>query len=61
MTWHDSIVIYQFAKGIENWKSFYKNHHKYHKVGTVKHKSIDPSSPIPASCEEAIPQKPKKQ
>ncbi|KAG2179859.1 hypothetical protein INT43_003645, partial [Umbelopsis isabellina] len=48
-------------KGIENWKNFYKNHHKYHKVGTVKHKPIDPNTPIPASCEEAVPQKPKKQ
>ncbi|KAH8556765.1 cytochrome b5-like heme/steroid binding domain-containing protein, partial [Umbelopsis sp. PMI_123] len=48
-------------KSIENWKRFYENHHNYFKVGTVKHVPIDPKSPIPAPCDKAMPQKPKKE
>ncbi|KAI9286163.1 cytochrome b5-like heme/steroid binding domain-containing protein [Umbelopsis sp. AD052] len=48
-------------KSIEHWKKFYDNHHNYFKIGTVKHVPIDPKSPIPASCDKAMPQKPKRQ
>ncbi|KAI8575024.1 hypothetical protein K450DRAFT_263724 [Umbelopsis ramanniana AG] len=48
-------------KSIEHWKTFYNNHHNYFKIGTVKHVPIDPKSPIPASCDKAMPQKPKRQ
>ncbi|GAA5937264.1 hypothetical protein JCM1841_007025 [Sporobolomyces salmonicolor] len=39
-------------KTLNNWKSFYAKHPKYHKVGTVIHRPIDPSSPIPAPCNQ---------
>ncbi|KAI8093388.1 cytochrome b5-like heme/steroid binding domain-containing protein [Halteromyces radiatus] len=45
-------------KGVDHWKSFYANHHKYHKIGTVIHPPIDPSTPIPAPCRQAVGQKP---
>ncbi|CAO3645582.1 unnamed protein product [Cunninghamella echinulata] len=45
-------------KGVAHWKSFYANHHKYHKVGTVIHPPIDDSTPIPKPCKQAVGQKP---
>ncbi|CAG8559998.1 9660_t:CDS:2 [Cetraspora pellucida] len=43
----------QQIKDIENWASFYRDHHSYFKVGIVMHPPIDPSSPIPAPCDDA--------
>ncbi|CAO3595326.1 unnamed protein product [Absidia cylindrospora] len=34
-------------KGVEHWKSFYTNHHTYHKIGTVIHPPLDENTPIP--------------
>ncbi|KAK8844726.1 hypothetical protein IAR55_006576 [Kwoniella newhampshirensis] len=35
---------------LAHWKSFFANHEKYHKVGTVLNPPIDPRSPIPPPC-----------
>ncbi|KAF9451999.1 cytochrome b5 [Macrolepiota fuliginosa MF-IS2] len=45
-------------KSIEHWRSFYREHKDYHKIGRVSHKPIDPSSPIPVHCD---PKKAEKQ
>ncbi|CAO3639057.1 unnamed protein product [Cunninghamella blakesleeana] len=45
-------------KGVAHWKSFYANHYKYYKVGTVIHPPIDDSTPIPKPCQNAVGQKP---
>ncbi|KAI8070715.1 cytochrome b5-like heme/steroid binding domain-containing protein, partial [Gongronella butleri] len=45
-------------KGVDHWKRFYANHHKYFKVGTVVHPEIDPSTPIPPPCKQSVGQKP---
>ncbi|GAA6027258.1 hypothetical protein JCM8097_002533 [Rhodosporidiobolus ruineniae] len=37
---------------LNNWKTFYANHAKYRKVGTVVHPPIDPNSPIPEPCNQ---------
>ncbi|GAA5910777.1 hypothetical protein JCM6882_002075 [Rhodosporidiobolus microsporus] len=37
---------------LDNWKKFYGSHAKYHKVGTVVHAPIDPSSPVPEPCNQ---------
>lgn len=42
----------QELDGLKHWKSFFANHKKYFKVGTVVHKPIDPASPIPAPCNQ---------
>ncbi|CEQ39039.1 SPOSA6832_00534 [Sporobolomyces salmonicolor] len=42
----------RLVQTLNNWKSFYAKHPKYHKVGTVIHRPIDPSSPIPAPCNQ---------
>ncbi|KAF9923976.1 hypothetical protein BGZ65_008586 [Modicella reniformis] len=36
--------------GVDSWASFYRNHPKYFKIGTVILDPIDPSSPIPEDC-----------
>ncbi|ORX70051.1 cytochrome b5, partial [Linderina pennispora] len=41
--------------GIEGWHSFFDNHQRYVKVGTVKLQPIDPKSPIPLPCDDAKP------
>lgn len=35
---------------MNHWKSFFKDHKTYHKVGRVQHPPIDPASPIPEHC-----------
>ncbi|OZJ05782.1 hypothetical protein BZG36_01292 [Bifiguratus adelaidae] len=45
-------------EGVRRWKDFYGNHHKYFRVGKVLHPPINPSTPIPPPCQQAIPQKP---
>ncbi|KAL7423589.1 hypothetical protein Q5752_001169 [Cryptotrichosporon argae] len=37
-------------KALEHWKSFFSNHEKYTKIGTVLLPPIDPASPIPPPC-----------
>ncbi|RHZ74123.1 hypothetical protein Glove_227g169 [Diversispora epigaea] len=44
-------------KELENWASFYRDHHTYYKVGRVIHKPIDPNSPIPPPCNDATGKK----
>jgi len=44
-------------KGVEDWASFYRNHHTYYRVGRVVHPPIDPNSPIPPPCKDASAQK----
>ncbi|KAK4686757.1 hypothetical protein P7C73_g3361, partial [Tremellales sp. Uapishka_1] len=43
----------QELDSLKHWKSFFANHEKYFKVGTVNNPPIDPHSPIPPSCHEA--------
>ncbi|KAI8376193.1 cytochrome b5-like heme/steroid binding domain-containing protein [Radiomyces spectabilis] len=45
-------------KGVDHWKKFYENHHKYFKVGRVLHAPIDEHAPIPPPCKQAVGQKP---
>jgi len=42
----------QELESVEHWKSFFADSEKYHKVGRVLHRPIDPSSPIPEHCDE---------
>ncbi|EIM88392.1 cytochrome b5 [Stereum hirsutum FP-91666 SS1] len=37
-------------RGVNHWKSFFKDHKSYHKIGRVQHPPIDPASPIPEHC-----------
>ncbi|KAG8969981.1 hypothetical protein FRC03_012434 [Tulasnella sp. 419] len=37
-------------KSLKHWQDFYRKHEKYKKVGTVYHKPIHPSTPIPPRC-----------
>ncbi|KAI9503325.1 cytochrome b5-like heme/steroid binding domain-containing protein, partial [Coemansia spiralis] len=36
--------------GIKGWHSFFDNHQRYVKVGTVELDPIDPAAPIPPPC-----------
>ena len=38
------------AQGVNHWKSFFKDHKSYHKIGRVQHVPIDPARPIPEHC-----------
>ncbi|PVU87884.1 hypothetical protein BB559_005844 [Furculomyces boomerangus] len=40
---------------LDGWISFFKNHQKYTKIGTVIHNPIDPNSPPPPKCVDAHP------
>jgi len=42
----------QEMQSVEHWKKFFADSDKYHKVGRVLHRPIDPSSPIPEHCDE---------
>ncbi|PVU89284.1 hypothetical protein BB561_005444 [Smittium simulii] len=42
-------------KALHAWKSFFKNHQKYFKVGSVLHPSIKPELEIPGPCLKAAP------
>ncbi len=50
-----SLILYNFpsCQALDNWKTFFRKHEKYTKVGTVDLPYIDPSSPIPPSCNVA--------
>jgi hypothetical protein len=45
-------------KGIDHWKKFYDQSHKYHKIGRVLHDPIPDDAPIPKPCKAAVNQKP---
>ncbi|KAI8881053.1 cytochrome b5 [Backusella circina FSU 941] len=51
-------LSYDQIKGIDHWKKFYENHHKYYKIGTVIHDPIPEDAPIPEPCKKAVAQKP---
>ncbi|KAI0313445.1 cytochrome b5 [Amylostereum chailletii] len=48
-------------KSVEHWKTFFKDHNKYRRVGRVSHKPIDPSSPVPEPCKPKKEGGPKKE
>jgi hypothetical protein len=48
LTYHPPNVI----QSVEHWKKFFADSDKYHKIGRVLHRPIDPSSPIPEHCDE---------
>ncbi|KAG0050542.1 hypothetical protein BGZ83_004665 [Gryganskiella cystojenkinii] len=45
-------------EAVDGWASFYRNHPKYFKVGTVILDPIDPNSPIPEDCNKPVASKP---
>jgi len=49
---HPPLLLPNFFKSVEHWKKFFADSDKYHKVGRVLHRPIDPSSPIPEHCDE---------
>ncbi|KAF9089774.1 hypothetical protein BGX23_006466 [Mortierella sp. AD031] len=43
---------------VDGWASFYRNHQKYFKIGTVILDPIDPASPVPEDCRQPVASKP---
>ncbi|WVQ94192.1 hypothetical protein IAU59_001270 [Kwoniella sp. CBS 9459] len=41
---------------LKHWKSFFANHEKYRKVGTVRNPILGPDDPIPPPCNVAEPE-----
>ncbi|OCF34868.1 hypothetical protein I316_03414 [Kwoniella heveanensis BCC8398] len=46
----------QELAALKHWKSFFANHEKYRKVGTVRNPPLGPNDPIPPPCKVAQPE-----
>ncbi|WFD19614.1 hypothetical protein MCAP1_001848 [Malassezia caprae] len=46
------------VEALERWYKFYADHNTYYKVGSLKVPPLDPNTPIPEPCHEAVNQKP---
>ncbi|KAJ1971838.1 hypothetical protein H4R35_005025 [Dimargaris xerosporica] len=45
----------QQLSAIEGWQEFYDNHHTYFYAGKLIHRPIEPDSPLPPDCQNAVP------
>ncbi|WVF66585.1 hypothetical protein IAT40_001325 [Kwoniella sp. CBS 6097] len=46
----------QEVAALKHWKSFFANHEKYRKVGTIRNPILGPNDPIPPPCNIAEPE-----